>query len=201
VGNDLANHDQSLASHDEAIFNELDGNLVTITGTIDSSTAAILGSVQAHDTKSKANLADHDTLIKNNLDLHDTNIKNLLTKHHADIQSILSANREFFLQTFIERALLREQGNGASSPPSVIYRIATLYLPEQFGGNLGKVREIVVTAINSIGDSGEQTNDALDLLTQGDQAAAGNLFKDAWDFYSAAYTEALNCPNSDRACR
>ena len=131
----------------------------------------------------------------------DRPILNSLSTHHTDIESILNQNYEFFLRSFIERALRREIGNGHSTPSSVNYRIASLYLPEAYGGNLGEVRELVAAAIDAVIASGEDVDGAPSILAQGDAASSDGHFKEAWDFYADAYAEAVMCRKSKKGCR
>ena len=176
--------------------------------TAQASITNIDGDLVVHNTA----LTTHDTNIFNELNgslaavsaqlnTTETLILNTMSTHDMDIENILSQNRDFRLRTFIERALRRELGNGKSTPTSVNYRLATLYLPETFGGNLEEVRDVVASAIASIGAAGEGTNDASDLLADGNSAFADGEYKEAWDRYADAYVEAIICPQNNRACR
>lgn len=182
----------------------LHGDLTTTQAMIDdvdSDLAAYVFALSTHDTNIFNALDGSLTAVASSLSAAETAILNTLNTHHTDIVNILNQNHDFFLRSSIERALRREMGNGNSTPTSVTYRIASLYLPEVNGGNLEKVRDVVADAIVSIGASGESTNGASSLLSQGDSAFTKGSYKEAWDLYADAYIKALICRRSDRACR
>jgi hypothetical protein len=168
---------------------------------IDGDLTAHASALSTHDTNIFNALNGSLTAVTSSLDATETAILNSLSTHHTDIESILNQNNEFFLRSFIERALRREIGNGHSTPSSVNYRIASLYLPEAYGGNLGEVREVVAAAIDAVIASGEDVDGAAAILSQGDAASSDGHFKEAWDFYADAYAEAVMCRKSKKGCR
>lgn len=161
-------HDAALTAHGTRIANKLQ---LTQTNVLDR-----IGVAQ---TNLSDELGDHDTDVKAALGLHDTEIKANLAAHDGDIKALLAADGEFFLRTAIERLLHRER------------RLAVVYLPEAFGGQLGKVATIVTQVVQDVQASGESTNFAQQRLTQANEAAALGQFKRAWSLYNAAYFEAI----------
>lgn len=171
-------------------LNDLDGDLVTHDAALDT-----------HDDDIFNALDGSATVVVNTVGAATVNILSSLSTHDSDIKDVLAANRAFFLRTFIERSLFREIGNGSSTPPSTVYRLATLYLPATYGGNLELVRDIVAGSISNVTAAGEDANGAADLLADADQAVAAGSYKEAWDLYADAYVEAMRCPRSNPACR
>jgi hypothetical protein len=137
-------------------------------------------------TNLSTDLGDHDTEVKAALGLHDAEIKANLGAHDADIKALLAADGEFFLRTAIERLLHREN------------RLAVVYLPEAFGGQLGKVAAIVTDVVQAVQNSGESANYAQQRLNQANDAAALGQFKRAWSLYNAAYFEAVKLVGESR---
>lgn len=146
-------------------------------------------------------LATHNTDIQTQLDEGLDEIVDTLDATAAAILTSVDESRQYFTQTFIERALLGELGNGNSNSPNVTNRIASVYLPELNGGLLSEVDAIVDNAIMEIAMSGESINNAASLLAQAQAAAAGGSYKDAWDLYAEAYVESERCKKNDRACK
>ncbi len=122
----------------------------------------------------------------------------------TDTQSIISSVST--LQTSLSElessvsSTLEQAGKAAlvaalANPESQIIRFQ---LPESSGGELEKVRELVIAAILAFDSLGAKTTDATNLLAQGDQAYNQQSYLTAYNFFAQAYRALTNVMGSTK---
>lgn len=161
------------------LHTDLEDGVSSVNQNIDSTELNLTNLVNANTTSVLNQVLSTENNVVSQVQTTETNVVNQVQTTENNLLTVIQAGQDFTLRLEIEKALRFDT------------RIASLYLPEAFGGKLGLVRSIVVETMQRVRDSGEGVIAADTRLAEGDLKASQGLYKDAFHRYARAYFDAV----------